>query len=69
MNVHEETAASEKGKLAFNEITVIKRIVVEGFASDQDFLMFAPRGSGKSLVFHAVPFENISFKNSRKIGP
>ena len=24
-NVHEETAASEKGKLAFNEITVIKR--------------------------------------------
>ena len=25
MNVHEATAASEKGKLAFNEITAIKR--------------------------------------------
>ena len=28
--------------------------------SDRDFLMFAPTGSGKSLVFHIAPFENIS---------
>ena len=43
-----------------------QKIVVEGFASDRDFLMFAPTGSGKSLVFHIAPFENISLHKQQK---
>ena len=60
MNVHDMIDADKKSKLGFREITDNQKIVVEGFASDRDFLMFAPTGSGKSLVVHIALFKNIS---------
>ena len=50
----------KKRKLRFKEITDNQKIVVEEFVSSRDFLMVAPTASGKSLIFHIVPFKNIS---------
>ena len=41
------------------EINENQKIVVEGYINGRHFLMIAPTGSGKSLIFHIAPFKNI----------
>ena len=60
MNVYEVIDTSKNRKLGFKEITDNQRTVAEGFVSGQDFLMVAPTGSEKSLIFHIAPFKNIT---------
>ena len=67
MNVPKAIDTGKNRKLGFKEITDNQRIVVEGrFVSGQDFLMVAPTGSGKSLIFHIAPLENITLHKQQK---
>ena len=60
MNVYKAIDTGKNRRLGFKEITDNQRTVVEGFVSGQDFLMVAPAGSGKSLIFHIATFKNIT---------
>ena len=66
MNVYEAIDTSKNRKFGFKEITDNQRTVAEGFVSGQDFLMVAPTGSGKSLIFHIAPFKNITLHKWQK---
>ena len=66
MNVYKAIDTGKNRKLGFKEITGNQRTVVEGFVSGQDFLMVAPAGSGKSLIFHIAPFKNITLHKWQK---
>ena len=66
MNVYKAIDTGKNRELGFKEITDNQRTVVEGFVSGQDFLMVAPAGSGKSLIFHIAPFKNITLHKWQK---
>ena len=66
MNVYKAIDTGKNRKLGFKEITDNQRTVVEGFVSGQDFLMVAPTGSEKSLIFHIAPFKNITLHKWQK---